>query len=207
MVSPRWKHAPAGSNWGEFGPDDQLGRMNLVTPAKVREGIAEVREGRTFCLSLPLDVPGGQTMNPRRIAPRAGFPIATLLTIPTYRDAVLGYVAYTFGLGAFAAWAPRYLEERLVLPLHTADLWLGMILAVTGFTGTLVGGIIADRWPGADRAAANLKVCAVFTALAVPFALATLLTGSAAVFFAAIGVAAGGYTATHKQEAAGGPAP
>ncbi len=44
--------------------------MNLVTPAKVLEGIAEVREGRTFCLSLPLDVPGGQSMNPRRIAPR-----------------------------------------------------------------------------------------------------------------------------------------
>lgn len=70
MTSPRWKRAPAGSNWGEFGPDDQRGRMNLVTPAKVLEGIAEVREGRTFCLSLPLDVPGGQTMNPRRIAPR-----------------------------------------------------------------------------------------------------------------------------------------
>jgi hypothetical protein len=34
------------------------------------QGIAEVREGRTFCLSLPLDVPGGQVMNPRRIAPR-----------------------------------------------------------------------------------------------------------------------------------------
>jgi MFS family permease len=122
-------------------------------------------------------------------APRAGFRIRRLLAIPMYRDAVLGYVAYTFGLGAFAAWAPRYLEERLSLPLRTADLWLGGILAVTGFAGTLVGGVIADRWPGADRVAANLKVCAVFTALAVPFALATLLTGSAAVFFAATGAA------------------
>jgi len=35
----------------------------------VREGIAEVREGRTFCLSLPLDVPGGSAMNPRRQPP------------------------------------------------------------------------------------------------------------------------------------------
>ena len=70
IVAQRWKHAPDGSRWGEFGPDDQRGRMNLVTPAKVLEGIAEVREGRTFCLSLPLDVPGGQAMNPRRIAPR-----------------------------------------------------------------------------------------------------------------------------------------
>lgn len=66
----RWRQAPPGSHWGEFGPDDQRGRLNLVTPAKVLQGIAEVRSGRTFCLSLPLDVPGGQAMNPRRMAPR-----------------------------------------------------------------------------------------------------------------------------------------
>jgi len=52
-MGQRWTHAPARSNWGEFGPDDQLGRMNLVTPAKVLQGMAEVRHGRTFCLSLP----------------------------------------------------------------------------------------------------------------------------------------------------------
>jgi kynurenine formamidase len=69
-MARRWVQAPPGSHWGEFGLDDQRGRMNLVTPDKVLQGIAEVRHGRTFCLSLPLDVPGGQTMNPRRIAPR-----------------------------------------------------------------------------------------------------------------------------------------
>ena len=120
---------------------------------------------------------------------RTGFPVGKLLAIATYRDAVLGYVAYTFALGAFAAWAPKYLEERLSLPLRTADFWLGATLAVTGFAGTLIGGVIADQWPGADRVVANLKVCAVFTALAVPFALAALLTSSAAVFFAATGAA------------------
>lgn len=66
----RWKQAPEGSHWGEFGPDDQRGRLNLVTPQKVLQGIAEVRDGRTFCLSLPLDVPGGQSLNKRRIPPR-----------------------------------------------------------------------------------------------------------------------------------------
>ena len=43
--------------------------MNLLTPSKVMEGIAEVREGQTFCLSLPLDYPGGTTLNPRRLPP------------------------------------------------------------------------------------------------------------------------------------------
>jgi hypothetical protein len=69
-MTQRWKNKPPGSNWGEFGPDDQRGRMNLVTREKVLQGIAEVKEGITFCCSLPLDYPGGQVLNPRRAPPR-----------------------------------------------------------------------------------------------------------------------------------------
>ena len=66
----RWKQKPPGSNWGEFGAEDQRGRMNLVTREKVLQGVAEVREGVSFCLSLPLDYPGGSALNPRRHPPR-----------------------------------------------------------------------------------------------------------------------------------------
>jgi hypothetical protein len=66
----RWKNRPPGSNWGEFGPDDQRGRMNYVTREKVLQGIAEVKEGITFSCSLPLDYPGGSVLNPRRSPPR-----------------------------------------------------------------------------------------------------------------------------------------
>ena len=69
-MTKRWKQRPPGSNWGEFGDDDQRGRMNYVTREKVLQGIAEVKEGRTFCLSLPLDYPGGAVLNPRRNPPR-----------------------------------------------------------------------------------------------------------------------------------------
>ena len=65
----RWKHRPEGSTWGDWGDDDQLGRLNLITPKKVLEGVAEVKEGLSFCLSLPLDVPGGNVLNPRRLPP------------------------------------------------------------------------------------------------------------------------------------------
>jgi len=68
-TTARWKNRPPGSNWGEFGPDDQAGRMNLIDADKVRAGVAEVREGRSFCLSLPLDYPGGNILNPRRHPP------------------------------------------------------------------------------------------------------------------------------------------
>jgi hypothetical protein len=67
--NPRWKQRPPGSNWGDFGPDDQRGRMNLLTREKVLQGIAEVRNGETFCLSLPLDYPGKSLLNPNRHPP------------------------------------------------------------------------------------------------------------------------------------------
>jgi kynurenine formamidase len=66
----RWKHRPESSTWGDYGENDQLGRMNELTPAKVKQGIAEVKEGLTFCLSMPLDYPGGSILNPRRHPPQ-----------------------------------------------------------------------------------------------------------------------------------------
>ncbi len=66
----RWTRRPEGSNWGDFGPDDERGRLNLLTPEKVRQGVAEVREGRSFCLSLPLDLPGGNLLNSARHPPQ-----------------------------------------------------------------------------------------------------------------------------------------
>jgi len=67
--NPRWTRRPEGSTWGDFGPDDELGRLNLATREKVLQGIAEVKLGKTFCLSLPLDYPGGNIINPRRTPP------------------------------------------------------------------------------------------------------------------------------------------
>src|SRR4029078_11064010 len=67
--NPRWKRRPAGSTWGDWGPDDQLVRLNLLTPDKGLKAVAEVKEGRPFCLSMPLDYPGGTVVNPRRNPP------------------------------------------------------------------------------------------------------------------------------------------
>lgn len=54
---PRWVNRPEGSNWGDFGEDDQIGRMNLLTAERRRAAMAEVREGIAFTLSLPLNIP------------------------------------------------------------------------------------------------------------------------------------------------------
>ena len=68
-MSKRWQQRPPGSTWGDWGDDDELGRINLLTPDKVLEGVREVEAGISFCLSLPLDYPGGTALNQRRYPP------------------------------------------------------------------------------------------------------------------------------------------
>jgi len=67
---PRWTKRPDGSNWGDFGADDQRGRLNLITPERRRAAAAEVREGLAFSLSLPLDFPRGAGMTEARLPPQ-----------------------------------------------------------------------------------------------------------------------------------------
>lgn len=70
MFDKRWKNRPEGSNWGEFGEDDQIGRMNLLTPQHRLRAVREVSEGIVFPLSLPLDYPGGNVLTEFRKEPR-----------------------------------------------------------------------------------------------------------------------------------------
>lgn len=112
----RWKKRPEGSTWGDFGPDDRLGRVNLITAEKVKQGAAEVKEGRSFCLSLPLEYPGGNLLNPRRFPPqlfavvREGRPNMALplsmydphVTDVSSDDAALLYLQYSTQWDSFA---------------------------------------------------------------------------------------------------------
>ncbi|MBV8530636.1 MAG: cyclase family protein, partial [Candidatus Eremiobacteraeota bacterium] len=63
------KNRPPGSNWGDYGAGDKLGRLNELTPERVVRAAAEIRTGRSFCLSLPLDLPGGNVVHPSRFPP------------------------------------------------------------------------------------------------------------------------------------------
>lgn len=69
MSTQRWQQRPDGSTWGDWGPDDQRGRMNLLTPEVRLRGMQEVQTGEAFVLSMPLDYPKGSPLNPSRIPP------------------------------------------------------------------------------------------------------------------------------------------
>jgi kynurenine formamidase len=70
MTTKRWTRRPEGSNWGDFGPDDQLGMMNTLTPEMRLAAVREVKEGLAFALSLPLDYPGGEPPDAGRKRPK-----------------------------------------------------------------------------------------------------------------------------------------
>lgn len=108
----RWKNRPDGSNWGDFGEDDQLGRPNLIGPAQVLAGVQEVRAGQSFCLSLPLDFPGGNTLNVRRHPP---------VLRPTFRD---GFPYVNFPLARHDASATDVLsDDQVLLSLQYSTQW------------------------------------------------------------------------------------
>lgn len=65
----RWQHSPEGSNWGRWGDDDRFGTLNLIDRAARMRGFAEVHEGQAFVLSLPLTLPGGDSLNANRLPP------------------------------------------------------------------------------------------------------------------------------------------
>lgn len=69
MSGGRWIKRPDGANWGAFGPDDQIGRLNLLTPDRLRRARDEIITGEAFCLSLPLTLPGGRVLSPMRQPP------------------------------------------------------------------------------------------------------------------------------------------
>lgn len=56
-------------NWGRWGPDDERGTLNLITPQKVVQAARLVRQGKVFSLSIPLDRNGPQTGKGRRSNP------------------------------------------------------------------------------------------------------------------------------------------
>ncbi len=70
------------SNWGRWGDDDQVGTLNLITPACRVAAKEEVHTGEVFSLALPFDSQGPQVgavgrFNPIHLMLRDGGDIAT----------------------------------------------------------------------------------------------------------------------------------
>lgn len=64
-VSELLRDAP--SNWGRWGPDDEVGALNFLTPAAVLAAVATVRQGKVLTLQMPMADPKGDPVFPGRV--------------------------------------------------------------------------------------------------------------------------------------------
>ena len=53
---PKIRGAPDDAAW-VWGEDDNIGRLNLLTPARVKAAASEIKTGEMTRLDLPLDTP------------------------------------------------------------------------------------------------------------------------------------------------------
>ena len=52
-------------NWGRWGPDDERGTLNYITPEHVRRAASLVRAGRSVSMAIPINTwPGPDNPNP-----------------------------------------------------------------------------------------------------------------------------------------------
>ena len=96
------------SNWGKWGPDDELGTLNYVTPADLIAAAALVRQGKSFSLGLDFNQDG-----PQRTGWGGRFnPIHVMLATGT--DAVAGRQE---------AGKLRYADDMVSMPLQCGTQW------------------------------------------------------------------------------------
>jgi kynurenine formamidase len=124
------------SNWGRWGPEDQLGTLNHILERDVVAASTLVRTGRVFSLAIPVDEHGPQSggfgrFNPIHLMIRDGNAAAT------------GTVVRDF-YGGNDRWI-RGTDDLLILPLQSGTQWDSLAHIVfenriyNGYDATTVG--------------------------------------------------------------------
>jgi MFS family permease len=94
----------------------------------------------------------------------------TLAKRSDYRLVVLGYTAYTFGMGGFAVWAPKYGVHHLGVPLDKITTGFGVVTLVAAVLGTALGGRLSDATTDPKNPVLGFaRYSALTSLLAVPF--------------------------------------
>jgi kynurenine formamidase len=88
--------------WGKWGPDDELGSANYVTPETLVAAARLVRSGMTYSLSLPMDVTGPMHGPTSRVNPQHQM-------LMTVHDELPGPV--------------RFNDDAVYMPLQASTQW------------------------------------------------------------------------------------
>lgn len=105
------------SNWGRWGPDDQMGTLNFVEPQDIRNAGSLIKKGRTFSLAIPFDDSGPQQGGFGRFNP-------IHLMIRDGNDAAMGTTVRDFYGGNDRH--IRGTDDVIIMPLQCATQWDGL---------------------------------------------------------------------------------
>ena len=95
-------------NWGKWGPDDERGTLNYITPDTIVKAAALVRKGAVFSLAIPFNAKGPQINQPRRFNPIHRM----MITGP---DCTTGAIPFPGGVG--------FSDDMVIMPLQCATQW------------------------------------------------------------------------------------
>lgn len=98
-------------NWGKWGPNDEAGTLNYITPQKIQQAAGLVRTGKVLSLAMPFDANGPQTGRLSRVNP-----IHTMLATGT--DVLAGAQSFPRGFG--------YADDMVSMPLQCGTQWDGL---------------------------------------------------------------------------------
>ena len=171
------------SNWGRWGPDDQRGTLNFITPDAVRRGAAAVRRGVSFSLAIPFDADGPQTGSiPGRINPQRRMLMFNTAFTGDRSDFTTSDDAFEMGTQAATHWdalshvgydgllyngiTDDAIDERGAAKLGIEHfgpvVTRGVLLDIARLHG--VDGLerrIRDRWRRSRRRPPRARVCAI----------------------------------------------
>ena len=95
------------SNWGRWGPDDQIGTLNFIGPEELKNAASLVKQGKSISLGLDFNQDGPQTGKFRRFNP-----VHTMLATGT--DASAGKHTHP---------NIQYADDMVTMPLQCGTQW------------------------------------------------------------------------------------
>ncbi len=104
-------------NWGRWGPEDEIGTLNFITPEVIRHAATLVRRGKVISCALNFDAEGPQTGAFGRVNPIHSM-VATGTDHVAGRQRVAGLEAAPYGWG--------FADDQVTMFLQCGTQWDGL---------------------------------------------------------------------------------
>src|SRR5881396_1026639 len=104
-------------NWGRWGPEDEIGTLNFITPNVITRAARLVRQGRVISCALNFDTGGPQTGAFGRVNPIHSM-VATGTDHATGRQRLAGFETMPYGWG--------FADDQVTMFLQCGTQWDGL---------------------------------------------------------------------------------